>query len=284
MFATLAPPLVESKTRETAEDMLDGTISHVFGSSTISSDFRKVAASPGSAGQVDEAAVWSEMVRVVVYNSQFIGQGLIRPALEVLNIEHRFSRQYLVSVCVESPAVPEGHAALWGTGVALGMAGNHGAAVSVLVPQLEQVIRVMLHRNNVHTLFVDDHGVESEKSLNVLLDLPETEQIFGPGMVMEMKGMLVVQGGPNLRNNIAHGLLSDGSAWSYSALYMWWFCLRLVMYPLIEMVDATRKQETVANVAGDATDGAADEESAAETGTDTPAEGKPAEGKVGEKE
>jgi hypothetical protein len=263
-FATLAPPLDEAKTRQTAEEMLDGSISHIFSSSTLSSDFRKVAASPGSSGQVDEAVVWSEMVKVVIHNAQFIGKGIIAPALEVLNVEHQFGRSWLVSLCTESPSVPEGHEMLWGTGLALGLAGNHGAAVSMLVPQLEQVVRVMLRRNDVHTLFVDEHGVESEKSLNALLDMPETEAIFGSGMVMEMKAMLVVQGGPNLRNDIAHGLLSDGSAWSYSALYMWWFCLRLVMYPVIEMVEAGRAQAATDSAAKTASEPQESEEAAAE--------------------
>lgn len=148
----------------------------------------------------------------------------------------------MVSLCVESPTVPQGHETLWGDGLALGLAGNFGAAVSVLVPQLEQVVRVMLKGRDVFTLFVDEHGVESEKSLNALLDMTETEDIFGAGIVMEMKAMLIVQGGPNLRDDIAHGLLDDNSAWSYSALYLWWFCLRLVTWPVIEMMDHARTQ------------------------------------------
>lgn len=241
-FATLAPPLDEASTRETAAKMLEGTISHMFGSSTFSSDFRKIASRPGSSGQADEDEVWAEMVRTVFFHSQLLGKGIIQPAQEVLTTEHRFSRQYMVSLCVESPIVPEGHETLWGDGLALGLGGNYGAAVSVLVPQLEQVVRVMLRRHDVYTLFVDEHGVESEKSLNALLDMTETQDVFGAGMVMEMKAMLVVQGGPNLRNDVAHGLLDDNSAWSYSALYMWWFCLRLVTWPVIEMISRARTQ------------------------------------------
>ncbi|MFD6444857.1 DUF4209 domain-containing protein [Promicromonospora sp. NPDC060204] len=240
-FATLAPPMDEADTRANAAKGLKGSIRHLFASSTFSSDFRKVAASPGSSGPADdENAVWTEMVRTAFFHSQLLAKGIIQPAQEVLTTEHQFSRQYLVSLCVESPLVPERHVRLWGDGLALGLGGNYGAAVSVLVPQLEQVVRVMLKRNNVHTLFVDAHGVESEKSLNVLLDMAETEYIFGAGMVMEMKAMLIVQGGPNLRNDVAHGLLDDNSGWSYSALYMWWFCLRLVTWPVIEMVDQAR--------------------------------------------
>lgn len=243
-FATLAPPMDEVHTRANAKNMLAGSISRILPSSTFSSDFRKVASSPGSAGQPDEIAVWAEMARTVHLNAQLLGTVVIRPAQEVLTTEHQFSRQYMASLCLESPMVPEGHERLWGDGLALGLGGDYGIAISVLAPQLEHVVRVMLKRNNVHTLFVDEYGVESEKSLNVLLDMTETEQIFGAGMVMEMKALLVVQSGPNLRNDVAHGLLDDAAGWSYSSLYVWWFCLRLVMWPVIEMLDRTRQEAT----------------------------------------
>jgi len=239
-FAMLASPMDETRTRADTEKMLEGSISRIFGSSTFSSDFRKVASRPGSSGQVDDDTVWAEMVRMVFFHSQLLGKGIIQPAQDVLTNEHRFSRQYMVSLCSESPIVPEGHEALWGNGLNLGLGGNYGAAVSVLVPQLEQSVRVMLKRRDVHTLFADEYGVEIEKSLNALLDMTETEEFFGAGMVMEMKAMLIVQSGPNLRNDIAHGLLDDNSAWSYSALYMWWFCVRLVTWPLIQMTNVAQ--------------------------------------------
>ncbi len=255
-FATLAPPLDEASTRENAEKMLEGTISHIFGSSTFSSDFRKIASRPGSSGQADEDTVWAEIVRTVFFHSQLLGKGIIQPAQDGLTTGQRFRGQWMGALCLESPIVPEGHETLWGNGLVLGLGGNYGAAVSVLVPQLEQVVRVMLKRQDVHTLFVDEHGVESEKSLNALLDMTETEDIFGAGMVMEMRAMLVVQGGPNLRNDIAHGLLDDNSAWSYSTLYMWWFCLRLVTWPVIEMIDRARTQAAESGEGTMATGGA----------------------------
>jgi hypothetical protein len=271
-FVTLAPPMDEARTRESAAKLLKGSISHLFGSSTFSSDFRKAAASPGSPGQTDANAVWAEIVRTVFHHSQMLAKGIIQPAQEVLTTEHQFSRECMVSLCLESPTVPEGHAMLWGDGLALGLGGNYGAAISVLVPQLEQVVRVMLKRHNVHTLFVNEHGVESEKSLNVLLDMTETEDIFGTGMVMEMKAMLVVQGGPNLRNDVAHGLLDDNSAWSYSALYMWWFCLRLATLPVIAIMGRTRAQSANSDKESMATSEKADTEPTAEVAEDVASE------------
>jgi hypothetical protein len=35
--------------------------------------------------------------------------------------------------------------------------------------------------------------------------------------------------GPNIRNDTAHGLLSDTAAIGSAALYSWWFALKLVL-------------------------------------------------------
>lgn len=76
--------------------------------------------------------------------------------------------------------VPEGHAQLWGAGLAFGLSGDYGPAVAILVPQLEHLVRIMLKSRSVHTLFVDDHGVETEKSLSALLEVPEAAGLFEP--------------------------------------------------------------------------------------------------------
>jgi len=78
-----------------------------------------------------------------------------------------------------------------------------------------------------------------------------------------MKALLVVAGDANMRNDIAHGLIDDAGAWSYNSLYMWWFCLRLVMLPVIQMMEgaaATPPTEATA------TDG----DQSAYVGTDEP--------------
>jgi hypothetical protein len=61
------------------------------------------------------------------------------------------------------------------------MAGDFGPAVAVLVRQLEQLIRTTLKRRGVYALVVGDTGVESEKSLGALLDMPECAEVFGTG-------------------------------------------------------------------------------------------------------
>jgi hypothetical protein len=57
---------------------------------------------------------------------------------------------------------------------------------------------------------------------------------------MELEALLVVQGGVNLRNDTAHGLLDDEAAWSVHSMYVWWFCLR----PVIQTGRSPRPRET----------------------------------------
>ena len=261
MFATLVPPMDAERVRGAAEKAVDGSLSHIFGSATFSRDARKVAASEGSTRQPGDPAVENEIVRHITFQAQVLAQGLIRPALELLTFQHRYDRDYLTALCGESPTVPEGHAGLWGAGLTFGLAGDYGPAVAILVPQLEQVVRILLKRRGVHTLYVDEQtGVESEKSLKSLLEVAEAVDIFGAGIVMELRALLVVQGGFNLRNDTAHGLLDDANAWSYHAMYVWWFCLRLVLLPVIQTANAASRQQDAAEEAEDGKGDKADEQ------------------------
>ncbi len=67
--------------------------------------------------------------------------------------------------------------------------------------------------------------------------------VLGAGIVMELQALLLDQSSVNLRNDIAHGLFDDTAAWSYDAIYAWWFCLRLVVWPLRTMAESAGADE-----------------------------------------
>jgi hypothetical protein len=112
-------------------------------------------------------------------------------------------------------------------------------------------VRAFLKAHGTYTLFVDERGVESEKSLNALLEMPEADRAFGPNLTLELRALLCEQLGPNLRNDLAHGLLNDPQSWSAAAVYAWWLCLYLVLLPYFhseadeqnDLEPAERRQE-----------------------------------------
>jgi hypothetical protein len=80
----------------------------------------------------------------------------------------------------------------------------------------------------VKTTTLDSKGIETENALGSLMDLEETEMVFGEDLAFEIRSLFCDPFGPNLRNEVAHGLLDDGACRSTYSVYAWWFGLKLV--------------------------------------------------------
>ena len=52
--------------------------------------------------------------------------------------------------------------------------------------------------------------------------------MFGEDLSFEIRALFCDSFGPNLRNELAHGLLDDAACQSIYGIYAWWFGLRLV--------------------------------------------------------
>ena len=70
-------------------------------------------------------------------------------------------------------------------------------------------MRWHLKAAGIKTTNLDSDGIENENGLSTLMDLPEVTQIFGEDISFELKALFCDPFGPNLRNELAHGLLDD---------------------------------------------------------------------------
>ncbi|WP_166389317.1 DUF4209 domain-containing protein [Nocardioides ochotonae] len=229
------PPLTDAeRARADAQEALStASLSRLFGRATFTSDGRKVATSGGGIGDPEESELWSEVVRRFGYRMNLVVNACIVPALDVVAAEHRFDLGFVRRLCADAPLVPPAHVDLWARGLRHGLNGDFPEAVSLLVPQAEQLLRHHLKRGGVNTLTMDPlTGVESERGLGSLLAMSEARDFLGADLHLEMRALLVDQEGPNLRNETAHGLLTDSGAWSTGSVYAWWLLLRVVVVPL----------------------------------------------------
>ena len=125
--------------------------------------------------------------------------------------------------------MPIGREVLFGKALAHGFNRDFATAIHLLAPQIEHMVRVQLKAAGVSTSRLDQDGIETENGLSTLIDLPQTKAIFGEDLTYEIKALFCDPMGPNLRNNIAHGLLSDQEANSVDAVYAWWLGVQLVL-------------------------------------------------------
>ena len=222
----------------TIEQIRSYPLQFLFSGKLMSRDGRVIATRPGimphsTFSNNDEAddgeeTILAKMVENYCIHVGLVVQGCILPAQEVLILEHRLREADFVNIARHSPIVPIGRERLVGKALFAGYDRDFVTALHILVPQIEHMVRYRLKQAGVQTTTLDSNGIENEKGLSSLMDLPQAEEIFGEDLSFEIKALFCGPFGPNLRNELAHGLLDDRACYSFSAIYAWWLGLKLV--------------------------------------------------------
>lgn len=233
-FANIYHGATVSKIRELSDKMLrEHPLQTLFAASHMSRDGRVIAKRP-SMGFGDtnsdeyKTALWAGMVKHYGMDIGLIVQGEIWPALEILRLEHRLSIEDFVAIASRSPIVPIDRKYLIGRALFAGYDNDFVTAIHILVPQIEHMVRWHLKESGIKTTNLDKNGIENENGLSTLIEIPEVAQIFGEDLAFEFKALFCDTFGPNLRNELAHGLLTEEECRSTDAIYAWWLGIRIV--------------------------------------------------------
>ncbi|ELP1299445.1 DUF4209 domain-containing protein [Pseudomonas aeruginosa] len=219
--------------RTAAEKILQQSIfRRLAGSTHLSRDGRVIAKQPAAgfenAPTSDDPALWAQMVHDYQILINIVVHGDIWPAHEVLLQEHRLREDDFIGLASQSPIVPPGRERLFGKALYAGFDRDFTVSMHLLAPQIEHMVRFHLKNAGVKTTNLDIDGIENENGLSTLMGLPEAEKVFGKDLSFEIKALFCDALGPNLRNEVAHGLLDDDSFQSIHSIYAWWMGLRLV--------------------------------------------------------
>lgn len=229
-LANIHPGFKVARLRRQAEKILrEHPLLGLIPGTHLSRDGRVVAKRPGMGSEEDSrATIWAEMIKNFEMEIGLVVQARILPALEVVLSEHRLREADFVLLSKRSPIVPAARERLFGKALFFGYERNLAEALHLLVPQIENMVRAHLKAAGAKTTNLDPEGIENEVGLSSLMDRPEVDRIFDPDTAFEIRALFCDPLGPNLRNEVAHGLLDDSHSESLYALYAWWFVLRLV--------------------------------------------------------
>jgi hypothetical protein len=234
LFANLyAGADVKSLETNAKKGMANTSILSMAETKIISSDGRVVGKKPALAAfdresEEYQSALFYEEVGFHSYEVISVTLQRIEPALDVLLLEHRVREHDCVFIAKHSPVVPRGRETIVGKGLFAGFERDFMTALHLLIPQLEHIIRSYLKSAGATTTTLDAQGIEMEKSLGSLVDMPEMKELFGEDLTFEIKAIFCSPAGPNLRNDGLHGLLEVEAFSQPSAVYAWWFMFRLV--------------------------------------------------------
>ena len=230
-FCNLTPRMDAKQAHAAAFEQLRNSPLSLIASATFRSrDGRVVAKRSGlsAEGTPSIEDVTSVMIQQHGIFVSIVVQSLIWPALQVLHLEHRLREIDLVRLAGQASIVPRDRSRLFGKALFAGYDGDFVSAIHMLIPQIEHMVRFHLKQSDIKTTTIDTNGIENEVGLSALMEISEAEKIFGEDLSFEIKALFCDAFGPNLRNELAHGLLDDDACQSIYSVYAWWLGLNLV--------------------------------------------------------
>jgi hypothetical protein len=232
-FANIYQGARVDQVRSAAEKILQQSIFRRLAECThLSRDGRVIAKQPAagfdSAPDSDDPALWAQMVHDYQILINIVVHGEIWPAHEVLLQEHRLREDDFIGLASQSPIVPRGRERLFGKALYAGFDRDFTVSMHLLAPQIEHMVRFHLKNAGVKTTNLDIDGIENENGLSTLMEIPAVTKIFGEDLAFELKALFCDAFGPNLRNELAHGLLTDEKCQSTYAVYAWWLGVKIV--------------------------------------------------------
>jgi hypothetical protein len=236
-FCGLDSPPDAAALKEAAEATLNATpLSTMMGKNVVAHDGRQVEYLGPEAGW--EAQVDAQARAMFLEHAGKAALAELLPARDQLRFEHDFRLGDFIAIAERSPAVPADRARMLGQGLYAGFCGDMVQAMHILMPQFEHVVRQVLRGAGAFTAQHDKEGLDMEVALGSLVERPQMAEEFGDGLALAIHAVMCDRAGPNLRNDVAHGLADEEACESAHALYAWWLVLQLVTETCAAAMDA----------------------------------------------
>jgi hypothetical protein len=126
-----------------------------------------------------------------------------------------------------SGLIPPGRERMVGRALYYGFHGDFLSAAQLLAPQVENLLRYHLANADERTSRIEN-SVEHENGLSTLVESDKMDAVFGANETFEIRALFSSNGGVNLRNTSAHGLLADLDAYTPFPFHAWWLVWKLV--------------------------------------------------------
>ncbi len=221
---------IDEEIRRATETIKEHPLHTLVSTRHFSTDGRTIYRSGGAGGApiygVDPG-VWDDLVRMHEWRIDLIARGVLWPAYVQLTSEHHLSILDFTVIVANTGLVPKDRINQFARALYYGFNGDFSTAMQLLVPQVENLVRAHMLDAGLNTTTIRN-GVEEEIGLSNLMDREEVETIFGRDLAFEIRLLFCGPTGPNVRNDVAHGLISDSTAGGSKALYTWWFGMCLV--------------------------------------------------------
>lgn len=230
---------VEQIREEVERVMHEHPLQFLFSKSILDAKGRVVARPPSMSNsdeQETEAAIQAEMFSQARSTMGIVIQGSINPARRTIVSEHALSYETILGLIGPSPFIPAGHEPMYARGIWAGFNGDFATAAAILAPELENAVREEMDCHGVMLPRLNADMVHEARQLGEYLYCPDAEKVYGSDKLFMLRAVLCNDFGADMRDRVAHGLLSYPEYMSAESAFLWWLALRLAIEPMIYVI------------------------------------------------
>lgn len=165
------------------------------------------------------------------------GDLYLRRALGIIRDKYVFQPNDLDCLILDNPIIPQGRERIFRSAIYMALKGQEYEAIHILSPQMENLFRNLARELGALTVTLENDGTSKEKLLTSVFNLPELIDAYDNDILFLFEGLLNEQAGANIRNNAAHGLLTESSAKSGECIYFICAVIRLLSYTSSECMN-----------------------------------------------
>ena len=200
----------------------DHPLAHMFGKSLINAQGQTVLALPPldiQNPEKDPYLLELHMYQNVLEKQKISGDIWMKNALAILRDTYVVDNSMLDFLVKDNPIIPEGREHIFQSALRMFLNGEFYEAMHILAPQVENLFRNIAKEVGGLTVKLKDDGSSMEKVLSSILSLPELLDCYDNDILFTFRGLLNEQAGANIRNEIAHGIISEYACSTGVCLY-----------------------------------------------------------------
>lgn len=204
------------------EEFKDNPISHLFGKSLINAQGQTVLAlhpldihDP----EKDPKLMELHMYQNALEKQKVAGDIWVKNALIIIRDKFVIDKSMVEFLVKDNPIIPDGRERIFQSGLYMFLNGDYYEALHILAPQVENLFRNIAREVGGLTVTLEKDGSSMEKVLSSILSLPELVDCYDNDILFTFRGLLNKQAGANIRNEIAHGIISEYACSTGVCLY-----------------------------------------------------------------
>ncbi len=176
-------------------------------------------------------------------SQRIVGDIWIKNVLLHIRNQFEFDNSMLEFLVKDNPIIPAGRERIFQSAISMFIRGEYYEAMHILAPQVENLFRNIAREFGGLTVTLENDGSSMEKVLSSIFDLPELLDCYDNDIIFTFKGLLNEKAGANIRNEVAHGIISEAASGSGVCLYFGAAVIKILSFTSVSCYKILRNSE-----------------------------------------